>query len=146
MFISWSIEGEQQLSRNLRDLDARTLNMRPAFEDAANYLKGVFSQDTFSSKGSVIGEPWAPLNAAYLRWKLKHGYPADILIRTGEMKKSFWTEIDSQYAIIGNSTAYFKYHQSNESRSKLPRRVMMKIANAQKTKVVRIFQSYFFNK
>jgi len=119
--------------------------MRPAFAQAATYLKNTFSGEVFDSKGSVIGEPWVPLSRKHLAWKLKHNFPADILIMTGAMKKSFWTQVADQYAVIGNSAAYFKYHQARDARTIIPRRVMMKLASRQREAVTKIFQSFFIN-
>lgn len=143
--LSWSIEGEKQLSTRLRGIEDTILHARPAFAQAATYLKDVFSGDVFDSKGSAIGEPWAPLTQKHLNWKLKHGYPADILIMTSDMKKSFYTEVGDQFAVIGNNVSYFKYHQSNKARTIVPRRVMMKLADRQRNAIIKIFQSYFFN-
>lgn len=141
--ISWTIEGEQQLSRNLRIMADRIEDWTPAFKETAMDLKGIFSEDVFASEGSTIQEHWAPLSKAYAyRKALK--YPGKgILEATGRMKQGFQAEWRADYAKVWNDIAYFKYHQSNKPRSKMPRRVMMKLADSQRTQVVKIFHSYF---
>ncbi len=145
MDLTWSIEGETQLVRRLEKITASTKEATPAFQQASDYLKRVFSQDVFASNGGAIGETWAPLKPKYLAQKVSQGYPADILVRTGAMKNAFMSLVKSDSATIWNGMQYFKYHQSKEPRSKLPRRVMMKLGNNQKEFVVKIFHTYWYN-
>lgn len=140
--ISWSIEGDKQVSRKLEGLKNNLKDFRPAFKSASDMLVGIFSKDVFSTKGSVIGETWARLSPMTIRQKVRRGFGAQPLINTGTMQGNFKTIVESDSAVIHNSTDYFKYHQSNKPRSKIPRRVMMKIGNSQKVEVVRIFQKY----
>lgn len=146
MQISWSIEGEKQLSRNIAQIGKEIKDWKPVFQKAAENLKEVFSEDVFRTQGAVIGERWNPLKPKYLAQKLKDGFPADPLVKTGKMKDNFQFLVKSDYAEIWNSTQYFKYHQSRESRNKLPRRVMMKLGNSQKEMIVKLFHTYWYKK
>lgn len=140
--LEWTIEGETQISRVLQGLIAKTQNLSVPFKQSADYLKDVFSRDVFSTEGRVIGEQWQRLSPYTVAQKARQGYPLDILVRTGAMKKSFVTEVGKDFATIGNTAEYFKYHQSNQPRHKIPRRVMMKLANNQKEQVVKYFQAF----
>lgn len=145
--LSWSIEGSKQLSRVLRNIGEGIKDWQPAFRETAEELKKIFSNDVFSSKGSVIGEKWSPLKPRYLAKKLAQGYPADPLVKTGKMKAGFQSMFKGDYAEVWNSIAYFKYHQSSAPRSSnLPRRVMMKLGDQQKELVVKIFHTYWYQK
>lgn len=144
--LTWSIEGEVQLARRLRITADEIKDWTPAFQEAADRLKNIFSTDVFKTQGGIIGESWSPLKPKYLAQKVKTGYPSDILIKTGKMQNSFWTEVHPDHAIIGNASPYFKYHQSKEPRTKIPRRVMMKLGNPQKEIVVKIFHTYWYKK
>lgn len=42
-----------------------------------------------NSKGAHMGTPWAPLKPSYLQWKIQHGFPRTILVKTGDLRKSF---------------------------------------------------------
>lgn len=140
--LEWSIEGEQQLSRVLRGVNGGFSNLEKPFKAAAESLKRTFSTEVFSTKGAVIGEKWARLSPYTVAQKARQGYPADPLIRTGAMKDSFKSVVTSTEATISNTAEYFKYHQSNQPRTTLPRRVMMKLGENQKQEVVKEFQKY----
>jgi len=146
MKLTWSIEGEEQLVRNLRIISDEIKDWTPAFKQASDKLKGIFEDDVFRTQGGAIQENWQPLKPTYLAQKVKKGYPSDPLIKTGLMKSSFETEVRKDSAIISNVSPYFKYHQSKEPRSKLPRRIMMKLGNPQKEIVVKIFHEYWYRK
>lgn len=141
--LEWSIEGEKQLSRNLLIMANRVSDWTPAFRETATDLKSIFSQDVFNSEGSVIDEHWAPLSKAYAYQKALKYPGKGILEATGRMRSGFQTEWRADYAKVWNDIEYFKYHQSNKPRNVLPRRVMMKLADSQRTMVVKIFHSYF---
>lgn len=141
--LTWTIEGEKQLSRRLQGIKEGFGDWRPAFEKTAKYLVDVFANDVFSSNGGAIGESWKPLSPTYLAAKRKAGYPADILVRTGTMKNSFKSLFDPTSAEVWNAMQYFAYHQSNKSRQKIPRRVMMKFGEKQKQMVTKIFHEHF---
>ena len=142
MDLSWTIEGDKQISRRLEGLKSNLKNFKPAFKDASEMLVGIFSKDVFSTKGSVIDENWPRLSPNTIKQKIKRGFGIQPLIATGTMQGSFKSVVDTDMAVISNKAEYFKYHQSNKPRRHLPRRVMMKIGNNQKVEVVRIFQAY----
>ena len=141
--ISWSIEGDKQLSRNLLVMANRVKDWTPAFAETAYSLKSIFSEDVFQSEGGAIEESWAPLSKAYALRKARMYPGKGILERTGDMKNGFMTLVRPDMAQVWNKVEYFKYHQSNQPRSHLPRRVMMKLAENQREMVVKIFHTYF---
>ena len=143
MRLQWSIEGEVQLSRKLIGLSNNLKDYTRPFSDSATYLKGIFSRDVFQTQGRAIGETWKRLSPATVSAKARRGDPAEPLITSrAVMQNSFYTIVSSDQAVIGNRAAYFKYHQSNAPRARIPRRVMMKIASAQRAEIVRFFQQY----
>ena len=114
MKISFTLEGEKQISRNLRGL--KNKDLRKAFQKAGRKLVPFYKNAVFSSEGSVIGERWKG-GPAY------HG-----LIRTGSMRNDFHYETTKYSLTLYNDTEYFRFHQSNKPRkSNLPRRVMFKL-------------------
>jgi phage gpG-like protein len=146
MYLSWTIEGETQLSRRLEGLVTGIRDMTTPFTTAADMLVKTFSSDVFSSQGAAIGEQWQRLSPYTVAQKARHGYPADPLVRTGKMQHSFTSFVASDQAVIYNTADYFKYHQSNQPRKRLPRRVMMKLGETQKEQVVKIFQRYLMER
>lgn len=142
-YISWTIEGEKQLSRNLLLVASRVKDWTPAFAETAYTLKDLFSNGVFETEGAAIDEHWAPLSKAYAYRKAQKYPGKGILEATGAMRNGFMTLWRPDMAAVWNEVEYFKYHQSNKPRHVLPRRVMMKLAEAQRTQVVKIFHSYF---
>lgn len=143
LFLSWTIEGDTQLSRKLLFLSEGVKDWTPAFEDTASYLLEVFGQAVFESEGREIGEAWLPLSSWYAITKQARYPGAGLLVATGLMKSSFSALIQPNQLQIVNLADYFKYHQSNLPRTRLPRRAMMALANEQKTTIVRLFQAYY---
>lgn len=145
--LKWSIEGEQQLSRRLRNIEQGTKDLQPAFQKTADYLVRIFSTDVFDTQGRAIEEQWQRLSPATVARKARTRMSPDILVATGAMKRSFVSSVSSVQAVISNTAEYFKYHQSNKARtSSLPRRVMMKLGKAQRVEIVRFFQDYLRDK
>ncbi len=142
--ISWMIEGEKQISRNLLLLASRVKDWTPAFAETAYSLKSIFSKEVFDTEGAAINERWAPLSKAYAYRKAQKYPGKGILEATGRMRNGFMTLYRPDMAAVWNDVQYFKYHQSNQARSSnLPRRVVMKLAQSQREMVVKIFHSYF---
>jgi len=141
--LKYTIEGETQLSRRLLIMADKVKDWTPAFEETAMTLKDIFSNDVFQSQGAIIEEQWSPLSKAYAYRKNKKYPGKGILEATGKMRAGFMSLYRSDMAQVWNEVDYFKYHQSNKPRTKLPRRVMMKLAEAQRQQVVKIFHNYF---
>lgn len=143
VYVTWSIEGEKQLSRALRGFADGVRDFRNPLTSASSKLKKTFSTESFSTQGTAVGaQRWERLSPYTVAQKARQGFPADPLIRTGKMKKSFMTLVTSNEAVIYNDAEYFGYHQSNQPRRKLPRRVMMALGNNQREMIVKEFQKY----
>ena len=138
--ITFSIEGETQLLRRLEGVSQDLKDWTPQFTKIGKLLLKTF-KDNFNSEGQALGEPWAPLKASTLKEKARLGYPSDILVRTGTMKKSFISSPSQFEVVISNPTPYFVYHQSRRPRQHLPRRVLMKIDDRRKQEIIKIIQS-----
>jgi len=142
--LTWTIEGETQLSRRLLIVAGKVKDWTPAFRESSEYLKDVFSGEVFSTQGGVIDEHWKPLSPAYAARKAKKYPGKGILEATGAMRNGFMALWRPDMMQVWNEIEYFKYHQSNKPRrSALPRRVMIKLARAQREQVVRVFNTYF---
>jgi len=146
MYLSFSIEGEQQLSRRLRGITAKLDDFSVPFGRSARKLLNTFQNDVFSTKGGAVGEKWAPLSPYTLADKDRKGYGnKGPLIRTGLMKDSFTSEVDRNAFVIYNTAEYFKYHQSNKPRLKIPRRQMLKLGPLQRELIVKDLLTYIRN-
>jgi phage gpG-like protein len=126
-----SVEGEKQLSRKLMIMSSGVENWEEPLTSIATELRQSF-EENFEARGALFGG-WEPR---------KKEYPWPLLEKSGTMRDSFEQELHKDYVVLSNSAPYFKYHQSNKPRNRLPRRVMMKIDAARKTYIVKAFQEY----
>lgn len=136
MYLTFTIEGEKELSRKLRGISLGVKNWRPQMKKIGNYLVQTFSGPVFTTRGAEIGEPWKPR---------KKSYPWPILEKSGRMRRGFKYQAQIAQVTILNTTDYFKYHQSKAPRTKLPRRVMMKLDRERKEGIVKIFHQRLVN-
>ena len=141
MQLSWSIEGDQQLLRKLQMVSSGIKDFSDPFRQTAEYLADTFEK-TFDVQGRNIGVIWPPLAASTIRQKAKNAPGAPMLVRTGAMRASFQKVYATDYARVWNSATYFKYHQSKQPRTKIPRRQMMNLAEEQKQTIVKFFHTY----
>lgn len=131
LHIDAQIEGEIQLSRKLLLVADGVQDFSEPLTSVAGELKKSFD-DNFSARGGLFGG-WPAR---------KKNYSWPLLEKTGEMRHSFTDDVHKDYVILSNSAPQFPYHQSNKPRSKLPRRVMMKIDQQRKTFITKAFQEY----
>lgn len=89
-------------------------------------------QLNFSQRGGLFGGWQAP--------KKDYGHP--LLEDTKEMRDSFASQSSRDFVKLWNTDPKFKYHQSREPRSKLPRRVMMMLDKERKDYITKTFQQY----
>jgi len=130
--LSFSIEGEKQLSRVIKGL--QTKDLRQPFDEAGKELVVFYKTKVFDSQGGVIGEKW------------KGGPQYHGLVRTGTMRRRFQHRATRSRLEISNPTEYFKYHQSNRARkTNLPRRVMLKLDEPRKRLIVKTVQKSYVN-
>lgn len=124
-----TVEGEQQLARRLSRFDVELNDFSESFNEIRDELLHSFDEN-FGQRGGLFGG-WAP-RATDRPWPL--------LERTGEMREGFRGDVHRDYLVIDNPTPYFAFHQSNRPRTKIPRRVMMKIDDLRKTFIQKAIQ------
>jgi phage gpG-like protein len=131
MQLEVTLEGEKQVSRRLLIVADGIQNFEPPLRSIGSELQKTF-QDNFTQQGALFGG-WPAR---------KKDYPWPILNKTGRMRQGFRQNLGKTELLLYNTVPYFKYHQSNKPRTKLPRRVMMKIDNDRKLFIVKTFQQY----
>jgi len=135
--LNWKIEGEEQLARRLRILGGNVKDFKSEFKKSTSFLKRFFSGEVFTSKGKAIGEPW----------KARKGRATNPLLqKTGRMRAGFKTKAERLEGEVFNAIDYFKYHQSGRPRRNLPRRIMMKLTEQLKDKIVGFFHEGVWKK
>jgi phage gpG-like protein len=126
-----TLEGEKQLSRRLLTIPHDISNWKIPLFRIGGEIRGSIDQN-FSSRGALFGR-WVPR---------KDNLPHPLLEKTSAMRRNFKQSLGPDYIEIFNPTPYFKYHQSNKPRKKIPRRVMMKIDDERKRFIQREFQKH----
>lgn len=126
MNLKFTIEGETQISRSLQGIENR--NFTKEFEASGKKLVKFYSGEVFNTEGAVIGEKWVG-GPRYHKLQI-----------TGKMRNSFQHTASPSMLIVENTDPKFGYHQSNKPRTKLPRRVMLKLDNLRKTWIVKEIQ------
>ena len=141
--ITVKISGTQEVIDKLRRLDDGLMNFSESMAQIGDELKSYFSGQVFASQGGVLGVRWPTLAAGTILYKRKHypAYATTPLIRTGGMQESFTADSTGRSVTISNTAPYFKYHQSNAPRTKIPYRPMMGINDDVQTIVHKILQA-----
>ena len=140
--IQWVVEGQTELSRVLLGVASDLKDYSQPFRQSANMLVRQFSKEVFATQGAALGERWKRLSPYTVSQKARLGFTGGPLVRTGQMQRSFQSIVSSDQAVVRNTAPYFPYHQSNQPRSKLPRRVMMKLTQNSKAEIIRHFQEF----
>jgi phage gpG-like protein len=136
--LSFSIEGDKQFSRRLHIVTDGVSDFTNPLKQVSTELHKTF-QLNFSQRGGLFGG-WPERTPQFKKGQRTDTWP--LLEKTGVMRKSFLTSSTKTKIELTNSAEYFKYHQSNQPRKRIPRRVMMKIDQDRKTFIVKTFQEY----
>lgn len=137
------VQGTSEAIANLAKLNVELLDYKEALTAIGKSVTHYFANDVFATQGGALGVVWPTLAASTVKEKIKH-YPAyanSPLVRSGAMQQSFTYEASSHEVVITNDAPYFKYHQSTEARSKIPRRAMMGINEPVKTMIKTILEA-----
>lgn len=135
-----NLEGDKRISAVFDNIQKELGNMSEPIKEANRYMRAEVDKN-YSQEGGVVVSKWAALSPNYA--KRKKG--SKILVKTGKMKAAFYSKFGINQVEIGNNVDYFKYHQSNKPRTKLPRRAMLEIKPQQQAEIYRFFTK-FLNK
>lgn len=113
-------------------------DLRTPLREASKYLVKYYSGVAYASRGSVFGERWPKLSPAYERRKLKKWGSRPMLIASGEMQANYDFEVRPMSAKIFNNDPKFKYHQSTEPRTRIPRRATIGVNDTLQREVNKI--------
>lgn len=133
--LSATIEGDTELSRRLLVMSDGLNDFTVPLKSAAAEVRRSVDLN-FDDTGALLnGTAW-PARTKMYSWPL--------LEKSGKMRRAFRTSVEKDQAVIDNPTDYFKYHQSNQPRHKIPRRVMLKLDQERKEFIQKAFQAYIY--
>lgn len=138
MIITATIEGEKQLSAELLVASDHIKDWRVPLTQTGSDLLKVW-QINFEGRGATFGG-WKPRKPQVRKGARVDTWP--LLEKTGAMRRSFYSKVGKDEVRLGNTAPYFKYHQSNQPRTRLPRRVMMQLDEQQRQVVIKRFQAW----
>lgn len=146
MQITFSVNGEEQLSRNLRVLVSDLWDMQSFFEETLKIVEKR-TDDIFKGKWANVAKwpKWKKLSPATIkardkrRWYYKQtpNNPS-LLRRTWNMQESRRTEFWKDYWLLVFDAPYADYHQ--EWWRNLPKRAIIDLSNDTNTKIVKAMQ------
>jgi hypothetical protein len=129
--ITADIEGERQLDAYLGTVATGIKDFREPLNAIGSELLKTFDLN-FQRRGALAGG-WA---------RRKDDNPWPLLEKTGAMRSAFRSRTNSDSVTLDNTAPYFRYHQSNQPRTRLPRRVMMFIDEQRRQFIIKRFQRH----
>ena len=142
------LEGTDQIQLRIDRMKRGVRDISPASVPIARYL-GTQVRQQINSKGAHMGTPWAPLKPSYLKWKINNGFPRTILVKTGDLRKSFVRPsdfIDSKYPdrlTFRSKDLKAIFHQQGSGH--LPKRPILVLTQEIKTGVREIVAGIVFD-
>lgn len=142
-----TIRGIDELIVKIDGLATRAMNPTPVFEKIGKYL-AITNLEAFTTNGASNGSAWKPLSPNYKQWKVRHGMPFGILVRTGALRASYTgrpmgVEIyGKQEARYGSNIRYAHFHQLGTR--KMPARKVMVVNRKMRSNVKTIVVDYLF--
>jgi len=140
--LKFTIEGVPELSRILAVTQKKVSNFKePLLKSSKLILNDV--ERNFATEGGLVGG-WTPLSASTVSGRAREGFGGahPILQKTGKLKKSFYSNVDSKMAVVTSRSPYFGFHQSRASRTRLPRRVMLLLVERTRQNIVEEFHKF----
>lgn len=141
MNVSVHVTGDREIISKLSALGPKLMEFSAAFAILGRELSNYYSSKAFASQGGVFGNSWQQLSPVYAARKGREFPGRGILVATGKMQQGFNFNVTPDTLVIGNDTPYFKYHQSTEPRSKMPRRPMLGVNAEVKAIVTTVIQA-----
>lgn len=147
MQITFRVNGQEQLSRNLRTLVVQLPQMEEFFEEALGIVEKR-TDELFSQRGNNVEKnpKWRPLSARTekareRRWGYYKKEPRNptTLRWTGNLQDNRTKIIERTRAIYQHNAPYAIYHQ--EGSAKLPQRAIIDLDNRTNQEIVRAMQS-----
>jgi len=134
------IHGDRKAALDLHEIGVRASDMRPVSRELFRVLEQA-EQAQFAS-----GSGWPRLAEATLENKARDGYPAQILVRTGALRRALITsggdavrELERSELTFGAAVPYAKYALGTRRQ---PARPPIKLRPQDEQQITRIFGEY----
>lgn len=141
--IQLQFSGEKRLTRRLHAMETAVQDARPVWDVLRDRFVANMAR-TFAAEGGVSGR-WKPLSPAYGRWKAQ-AYPGTkILVRSGDLMRSFTTDLaidirEPHMMVVGSDVGYGLFHQRGTK--KMPQRKMVDLSEYERQKWVTLIRAH----
>lgn len=141
--IKFSVNGDVQLSRNLRVLATKVANLKGFLGNALDIVEKR-TDEIFSNKGSNVKKnpKWKPLSKSTLkarenRWGYYKKTPKNpsVLRWTGNLQDNKTKAVTNRMGMLAFNASYGIYHQ--QGRGNLPRRAVIDLSNEVNAAIVK---------
>lgn len=149
--ITLTLEGEIVIDRVFAGLEERMTNLAPAWPAVVQAFQAITSR-AFASEGASTGAPWPQLAASTQSERRRRGFGAahPILQRTGRLMRALTIgegayvgmQPQSMTYHLSDGVGYFVYHQSNQPRTRLPRRAPVLFTADDRTQLMHPIRLY----
>jgi phage gpG-like protein len=142
-YIQFRFSGVPELTRRLTVMEAAVQDMRPAWA----ILRDRFVTNVgraFANQGGSSGK-WAALTPEYGAWKAEHYGDKKILERTGDLLRSFTSELaidirEPHMMMVGSDNSYGGYSQTGTK--KMARRPMIDMSEYERRTWVSVIRAH----
>jgi hypothetical protein len=150
--VTLTIEGDIVIDRLLEGIEARAQDMTPAWPAVVQAFRRIV-RAAFDTEGASTGSAWPQLAESTQADRLRKLYQPEhpILQRTrtlyrslaiGDQVQGAFVNQTPQSLEIGTTVEYFKYHQSNKPRFKIPRRAPVLLTMDDRHEIFRPIRLY----
>jgi phage gpG-like protein len=148
--ITLTIEGDIIIDRLLEGIESRAQDMAPAWPAVVRAFRILVGR-AFATEGASTGEAWPQLAERTVADRRRRGFGPEhpILQRTETLMRSLvigdhggFVEESPENLAIGTDVEYFKYHQSNKPRKRLPRRAPVLLTADDRHELMRPIRLY----
>jgi hypothetical protein len=140
-----TVEGIPEVDRLLQGMEDRMRDVSPAWPKVVEAFQAIVAR-AFATEGASTGAPWPQLARSTQLDRKRHGFlPAHpILQRTQKLQRALTTG-EGAYVrttanrleyLLSSEVGYFKYHQSRQPRTKIPRRAPVLLTGDDKNALV----------
>jgi len=144
--LQFEVIGDQQVMRGFSRFADSVKDLSEPFREIVRDFHDV-EKKQFESEGGYGSGGWQPLASSTIEEKQRRGYPLQIMVRTGELRdvltggREGYDDVKPLVLKI-MTLPYAKYHQSRAPRTRLPRRPLIELREADKTRWMKIIQRY----
>jgi hypothetical protein len=150
LVITGHLEGQVLIARQLEGLEERLSDMTPAWPEVLRVFRGIM-RAAFATEGASTAQAWPQLADSTAKQRASQGFGGrhPILARTHTLERALTSEggasvivMAPRYFAVAVDVDYFKFHQSNAPRTKIPRRAPINLTQDNKTQLLHPIRLY----